>query len=515
MTEFIPKLSPAAPIGIEPIEGFSLADGWQLSNAVTSLSAGYPQTAWTTDRNAPPCVYDPLIRAEGLVRIRAQIFPEPHSHGGWIFRVHHAGATEELAVPLPEGSESVIAALGEFPFTGDGTERVEILPISPGAMTRIGTLIFDIVNDRGGLWQTIAVTPGKFRRGLYFEGGDRLVLADTDSEIVHYLLVTGRASGVDETHFAPEAPLTAETFAEWIARNVPGYTSARTGTLAGADALAMLAGALALTGWSARYPALGEPELAPRGFDASAPMTRLAGAKLLREFVQSFLLSGPPKDRRWELSFHDEFDGAALDFDVWASDASFPGHIKSSRWPENLLVEDGMLKLLTKKESRGGAEWTTASTWVKPEVFAQTYGYWECRYRFTAAKGINNSFWMITRGLERVKSFEIDVNEGHYPNLIHTNLHSGITGVNVQDSKTTFYDYDLSAEFHTYGVLWTPTELIYYLDGDEIARKDAKNAHLPVTPILSTAVLNWAGQITDEADGTSMDVDWVRVWREV
>ena len=149
MTEFIPKLSPAAPIAIEPIEGFLLADGWNLSNAVTSLSAGYPQTAWTTDRNAPPCIYDPLIRAEGLVRISAQIFPDPLSHGGWIFRVHHAGVTEELAVPLPEGSESVIAALGEFTFTGDGTERVEILPANPGAMTRIGTLIFDIVNDRG------------------------------------------------------------------------------------------------------------------------------------------------------------------------------------------------------------------------------------------------------------------------------------------------------------------------------------------------------------------------------
>ncbi|NQU43514.1 family 16 glycosylhydrolase [bacterium] len=68
---------------------------------------------------------------------------------------------------------------------------------------------------------------------------------------------------------------------------------------------------------------------------------------------------------------------------------------------------------------------------------------------------------------------------------------------------------DLSREFHVYGLEWTPTELIWYFDGQEIRRLSHEICH------RETAVLKWAGDVTHALDGTSMDVDWVRVYEQV
>jgi hypothetical protein len=37
--------------------------------------------------------------------------------------------------------------------------------------------------------------------------------------------------------------------------------------------------------------------------------------------------------------------------------------------------------------------------------------------------------------------------------------------------------------------------------------------HSPAPVYLSEAIINWAGEVTDSIDGTSMVVDWVRVYQ--
>ena len=74
--------------------------------------------------------------------------------------------------------------------------------------------------------------------------------------------------------------------------------------------------------------------------------------------------------------------------------------------------------------------------------------------------------------------------------------------------------WDLSQDFHVYAVAWSETELVYYFDGKQIAWKRNIAANDPLYPIFSTAVLNWAGKITDAADGCAMEVEWVRVFRK-
>lgn len=129
----------------------------------------------------------------------------------------------------------------------------------------------------------------------------------------------------------------------------------------------------------------------------------------------------PPTNQAWKLVFEDDFTGTAADLDAkWAFQNGPSGHILCSRWRENAVLEDGLLKLVGRKESRAGQEWTAASCWTKQQF---QYGYYECRYRYLPATGTNNSFWIMTQGKPEQR-FEIDINEGHYPNEVNMNLHN-------------------------------------------------------------------------------------------
>lgn len=139
---------------------------------------------------------------------------------------------------------------------------------------------------------------------------------------------------------------------------------------------------------------------------------------------------------KWNLAWSDEFDYADSKLDEhWTSQNSGSTHILSSRWRENAVVANGTLKLVNKKEKRGGNDWTSGNIWTKEQF---RYGYFECRYRYAAAAGTNNSFWIMTTGKqpEGKKSFEIDINEGHYPNKVNTNIHNHSDSIVVNGRKT-------------------------------------------------------------------------------
>ncbi len=150
----------------------------------------------------------------------------------------------------------------------------------------------------------------------------------------------------------------------------------------------------------------------------------------------------------WSLVWNDEFDGADADLEKrWVSQNGPSTHILSSRWRENARVSDGTLRLINRKESRGGQEWTSGNIWTR-ETFQ--YGYFECRYRYAAAPATNNSFWIMTRRESLTPEqlathingrppkgamFEIDINEGHYPATVNTNIHNWSDLIEVNGKK--------------------------------------------------------------------------------
>jgi beta-glucanase (GH16 family) len=225
---------------------------------------------------------------------------------------------------------------------------------------------------------------------------------------------------------------------------------------------------------------------------------------------------------KWELIWSEEFDGTDQDLDKrWISQNGPSGHILSSRWRENVMVTNGLLRLVARKEKRGGQDWTAGSIWTR-ETFQ--YGYFECRYRYAEAEGLNNSFWLMPTGtnkMTRGKLFEIDINEGHFPDKLNINIHNHSDTHLVNGKRThptsprkfTFSGKNFAREAHVYGLDWNENELVFYLDGTELRRVKNEFCHSPASIYLSLAVIPWAGKVTDAIDGKAMEVDHVRVYR--
>lgn len=169
-------------------------------------------------------------------------------------------------------------------------------------------------------------------------------------------------------------------------------------------------------------------------FLTTAALVLNAAAKPDEAPAPGSLLPGGPS--KWKLTWKEEFDGPDSKLeDRWISQNSGSTHILSSRWRENAVVKNGTLKLINKKEKRGGNDWTSGNIWTKENF---KYGYFECRYRYAAAEGTNNSFWIMTTTKQPPgkKSFEIDINEGHYPNEVNTNIHNHTDTIVVNGRKT-------------------------------------------------------------------------------
>lgn len=150
-----------------------------------------------------------------------------------------------------------------------------------------------------------------------------------------------------------------------------------------------------------------------------------------------------------QLVWSDDFNYPDAQLDAgWMAQNGPSTHILCSRWRENAVVENGLLYLKNKKENRGGQEWTSASIWTKKQF---QYGRFECRYKYAAATGTNNSFWIMTTGINPTvgKKFEIDINEGHYPAEMATNLHNWtdvttdpVTGKSTHPSSSQSFHFN-------------------------------------------------------------------------
>ncbi len=506
--------------------GTFTSDGkWEWSGALEGPMAQYSGTLWVNGAVGAWARYDPDIAAVGMVRISAYI-------PGWSssqdtnteYVISHCGKEDRVYVDTSKYTEgnSGWHELGVYEFDGSDSEYVQLNRVSGSGNTRASTVRFEILNSadpNGAVWQTIYVGPAKESvKTMGMIALDRF--HDLENCLYAYDIEVLASLGVidGEGAFGPDEPVDVQTFIEWVSRAAGGTPAVSAPTIAGAaDELYRLAkeGNRPID-WSGScrdgMEFLTKAEIltgALAGVGKDQVLTRAEAASLVKRFRYAAVCAGPVGDG-WTLTFDDEFNGA-FDEKVWECENAAPGHILSTRWSENVEQRDGLLRLLTKKETKPAypeKEWTTGSVKVRPEAFKQCYGYWEASMKLNAAPGLNNAFWMIDN------SYEIDIVEAHFRNLVNTNLHVTRNGEKKTYSEAYHSPYDLSADFHVYACLWTKDELIYYFDGEEICRKVNYSTGTEVTPRLSSAVLNWAGRITDDADGCAMEVEWVRVWKQ-
>jgi beta-glucanase (GH16 family) len=146
------------------------------------------------------------------------------------------------------------------------------------------------------------------------------------------------------------------------------------------------------------------------------------------------------------------------------------------------------------------------------ESFSQTYGYFEMRADMPDNHGTWPAFWLLPADGSWPPEIDVVEMRGQDPGTVQVSAHSNETGsrttvssaVNVPDTEG----------FHTYGVLWTEEELVWYFDDVEVFRTDTPDdMHEPMYMLANLAVGGVAGEPVDGlATPAEMQIDYIRAY---
>ena len=196
---------------------------------------------------------------------------------------------------------------------------------------------------------------------------------------------------------------------------------------------------------------------------------------------------------------------------------------------DNVVVENGMLKIIAKQESFMGSGYTSGRITTKG-LFQQAYGRFEARIKLPWSKGLWPAFWMLgddSGGAEWPQIGEIDIMEykGSEPTITHGSVHGpGYFGGNPITKTYELPSGRFDTEFHVFGVEWGPNYVNYYVDDVlflQITPDDLEDDDVwvfndnPFHMILNVAV---GGSFSGFPDASSvfpqtMLVDYVRVYQ--
>ena len=236
---------------------------------------------------------------------------------------------------------------------------------------------------------------------------------------------------------------------------------------------------------------------------------------------------GEPPIEGYELVWHDEFDGEELDGEKWKVWALGPRRDAVNVADAASLDGEGHLEISTRRQERDGETvWETGGVWTRG-LFEPTFGYFEARIRLQTQIGHWSAFWLNCSpmgepvGDPHAGGVETDIMEFHHRmrggTAVQHNLHWDGYGKDHKSQGREVSVQGLADDFHTFGVLWTPDEYVFFVDGVESFRVREKDggaiSHRAEYLILSLEVGDWAGDIADAELPDGMVIDWVRVWQ--
>lgn len=228
-------------------------------------------------------------------------------------------------------------------------------------------------------------------------------------------------------------------------------------------------------------------------------------------------VSGIPVEG-YELFWSDEFNGTALDVSKWAYRAL--GRRKGGVNVKDTVRVDGKGHLILTTK-RHGDKYHTAMIGTQGK-FETTFGYFECRVQLQQQTGHWSAFWLQSPTMGKVigntaeSGTEIDIFEylRKKGDVVQHALHWDGYGKHHKSANTKALIPGLSKGWHTFGLLWTKKEYVFYVDGKETWRTNQAISRRSEYIILSQEVGKWAGDISKATLPDSLYVDYVRVYKK-
>jgi len=194
--------------------------------------------------------------------------------------------------------------------------------------------------------------------------------------------------------------------------------------------------------------------------------------------------------------------------------------------PQNVVVEDGMLKITARREAFMGSSYTSARILTKGKV-EQKFGRIEARIKLPLGRGIWPAFWMLGANSDTAiwpQCGEIDIMEylGSNPITAFGTLHGpGYSGGESISKNYTLTNSRFDTEFHIFGIEWGKDYVNFYIDDklyNQITPKDVPGEWVfnePFYIILNVAV---GGNLpgppnTETTFPQTMLVDYIRIYQ--
>jgi len=192
--------------------------------------------------------------------------------------------------------------------------------------------------------------------------------------------------------------------------------------------------------------------------------------------------------------------------------------------PDNVIVEDGVLKIIAKKESFGGSSYT--STRLKTQgKYGFKYGRVDIRAKLPSGGGTWPALWMLGSNITSVgwpACGEIDIMEyiGNNPGHVQSALHTPSSFGNTTNYKKTDIENENDA-YHIYSMIWSEDQISFLLDGERFYTYNPviqTNDNWPFDAsqflIMNIAMGGNAGGTIDASFSESeMIIDYVRVYQ--
>jgi beta-glucanase (GH16 family) len=187
---------------------------------------------------------------------------------------------------------------------------------------------------------------------------------------------------------------------------------------------------------------------------------------LVTVFMLFFMSIG--YSQNWQIVWQDEFNnGISPDwsFETGTGSNGWGNHELQYYRQENATVENGNLVIRAKRESFGGANYTSARMKTQGKK-SWKYGKMEARISMPAFQGIWPAFWMLGDNIGSVgwpKCGEIDIME-------HINT-GGDVFATIHWDNNGHQSYSKSANtsvtnFHTYTIEWDQNSIKWFIDGN-------------------------------------------------
>ena len=238
---------------------------------------------------------------------------------------------------------------------------------------------------------------------------------------------------------------------------------------------------------------------------------------------------GPELDLEgYSVVFEDTFDGAALDLGKWeyrGTGARAGGFMH----PDQVRVEGGKLLLTAEYLESGafGAGWYSGMLRTKEEF---TRGYFEMKCVCSRGGGFWSAWWLNAQGMASAAlsdgglgGSEVDIfeafcyNDRIGKNAVSLNVHVGGYGDGLRSMHLgSWKGKDIYTEYNTFGLLWTDTEYVFYINGVEAVRSAFEKgvSQAPEYGIISLELPGTEGLSEQPGFSTEFIVDSVRIWQK-